>query len=327
MEIYEQHFPSNYTDMKTFYTTIFLFVAWGFITTSCKISGAATNSETNSMKIREKPEIINYASIKRQEIPSFSDRASQSRGFFAPLLGGAVSLATNAVKKMIANQRRKYTAEYSFGLTDLYFYDQLSLESVFDPVGLQFEGFILIRTFLNKNNQTDTALIARFELDTTSTNEIINNSIFRLKLTDFDMRHTKAKVSRRHPDINMDFEISFKTSYVNEMGQLFDNVPLGKFYLSLRNAPLNKSDTAYTPYYERLKGRRLEGKSFIVPRSFGYYKGESGNVDKSYSQGSYTITAKVTESSKDRFVTKILVDNSNLVIDMLGKQATKVLTK
>ena len=125
----------------------------------------------------------------------------------------------------------------------------------------------------------------------------------------------------------MDIEITFNTSYVNELGQLFDNVELGKFYLLIRDAPMDKNDPNYTNFYESLKDSRVEGRSFIVPRSYGYYKNNNGDLSKSYSQGAYSISAKVTESANDRFVTKILSDNSNQIIEMVGKGAKSVLSK
>ncbi|MBK9659476.1 MAG: hypothetical protein IPO68_06180 [Chitinophagaceae bacterium] len=208
----------------------------------------------------------------------------------------------------------------------IYFYDQLSTESVFDPVGLQFSGFNLLRTFTNNQGQNDTAFIARFELDMTSANEIINNSVFRLRLTDLQLRYSKIKMTKAQKDnINMDVEITFNSSYVNELGQLFDNVELGKFYLLLREAPMDKNSPVYTHYYDSLKGTRVDGRSFIVPRSFGYYKDESGNVNKSFSQGAYSISVKVTESANDRFVTKVISDNSSQIIDMLGNGAKRIL--
>lgn len=307
--------------MKKLFYYLPILVFLGFLSSSCKTAGYgnAQKNEATAIKLKERQDAISYASLQRQQIPSFSDRATPTRGvFLTSVLGSAVSLATGTIKNMIAKSQARFTGEYSFGLTDLYFYDQLSLESVFDPVGLQFGGFSLIRTFVNAENKTDTALIARFELDTTSTNEIINNSIFRLKIIDIDLRYAKVKIPRAQKEhINMDFEISFKTSYVNELGQLFDNVELGKFYLLLRDAPLNKSDPNYTAYYEALKGKRLSGKSFIVPRSFGYYKDVNGNVGKAYSQGAYTITAKVKEGSKDKFASQAIIDNSSQVIDMI----------
>ena len=228
---------------------------------------------------------------------------------------------------MIARDRARYVANYTFAVTDLYFYDQLSLESVFDPVGMQFNGFTLVRTFTNSRQQTDTAFIARFELDLSAPNEIINNSIFRLKLIDFQLRYSKIKMTRAQKNnINMDVEITFNSSYVNEQGQLFDNMELGKFFLLLREAPMDKNSPAYAHYYDSLKGTNVEGRSFIVPRSFGYYKNENGAVGKSFSQGAYSISAKVTESANDRFVTKVLADHSSQIIDIIGRRAKSAVT-
>lgn len=312
--------------------TPFYFLAFMFIAgTGCKTTAnsLALKDETAEINVEQNPDALSYRSIKNQMVPTFAERGTRSRGLvLGPLLGSAVSLGTNAVKKMIANDREKYIAKYDFALTDLYFYDQLSTESVFDPVGLQFSGFTLLRTFTNSNGLTDTAFIAQFDLDTSSTNEIINNSIFRLKLKYLKILHSKAKMTAAQKNtLNMDIEITFHTTYVNELGQLFDNVELGKFYLLLRNAPMDKASTGYQKYYDKLKDSAVDGRSFIVPRSAGYHKNDSGFVRRSFSQGAYSITAKVTETAKDKFVTKILVDNSSNIIDMLGKEAKRALTK
>ncbi len=321
-------------------TCISLFACIIIIASGCKTTAnsLALKGEDAKIKVQESPDALSYNSIKTQQVLSFTQRSedalAKARGekgrglVLGPLLGSAVSLGTDMVKKMIAKDRAKYIAKYDFALTDLYFYDQLSTESVFDPVGLQFSGFTLIRTFTNNNGLTDTAFVARFDLDTSSTNEIINNSIFRLKLKDLKLYYSKAKMTAAQKNtINMDIEITFRTTYVNQIGQLFDNVVLGKFYLLVRNAPMDKNSAGYAAYYENLKGQKIDGRSFIVPRSSGYYKDEFGKVDKSYSQGAYAIDVKVTESSKDKFVTKILMDNSDNIIDMLGKEAKKALTK
>ncbi len=299
---------------------------------ACKSSefGYAVNGEKARIRIDEKTDAINYAALKKQEVPTLSDRATgAARGLpITPLLGGAVSLATNAIKQVIANERKKYIADYGFAMNDLYFYDQLSTESCFDPVGMQFNGFVLLRTFVNKAGQTDTAFYARFALDTTKPNEIINNSVFRLRLSELRLNYTKAKLTAAQKrEINMDIDISFHTSYVNTMGQLFDNVELGHFYLFLRGAPLDKTDPNYEAYYRNLKNTPIEGRSFIVPRSFGYHINAENEATHSYSQGAYSIKVNVKESTKDKFVTKILVDNSSRIIDVLGGKAKDAVKK
>lgn len=272
------------------------------------------------MILAEKRDAIDFAQLKAQNISTYQERA-QSRAFFAPIAGSLISLGTDAVKKMIANDKKKYMADYKMGLTDLVFYDQLSKESAFDPVGMQFNGFTLVRTFKNNDGGTDTALVAEFELDKTNPYEILNNSIFRLKLKSFKLNAAKAKIAQNGPKtLNMDFEINFKTSYANEQGVLFDNITLGKFVFLLRDAPLDKNSDGYTAYYDNLKGKKIDGKSFIVPRSFGYYINEEGAPAKCFSQGVYSVQVNVKESSKNSFVNTLILDNTGQALDAAGKK-------
>lgn len=278
--------------------------------------GSAQKQEKTEMEIREKPNVINYDTLNEQSIASIR---GGSRGALTGIVGGAISLATNAVKQKIAEDQKKYYTDYKYALTGLYFYDQLSSEGPFDPVGLQFNGFRLVRTFDN-NGVSDTAMIADFELDATNPYEIINNSIFRLRLKSLQLNYAKVKVPSNNQLLNMDFEITFHSSYVNSQGQLFKNVELGKFFFFLRNAPLDNKAPGYTAYYEGLTGKKLDGQSFIVPRSYGYHIGENNNAEVSYSQGAYTIDVTVKESSKNKFVNQLIIDNSGKMVDALGDQ-------
>ena len=276
------------------------------------------------MKISEKPDVIDYASLQQQNVPDMASRSDKGRGEFTGIIGGTISLATNAVKQMIAKDKARYTAAYTYGLTDLYFYDQLSVEGPFDPLGLQFSGFKLVRTFENQGRM-DTALIAEFELDIVNPYEILNNSIFRLKLKSLQLNYAKAKVPNNNNFLNMDFEIIFNSSYANSQGALFKNMELGKFYFFLRKAPLDKNAVGYEEYYKNLVGKKLDGQSFIVPRSFGYHITGKNNAQPSYSQGAYTITVNVKESSKNTFVNQMIIDNSGQLVEALGGALKKQL--
>ena len=111
--------------------------------------GSAVKSEALNMKVKENPNLIQITNLKEQSAPTMAMRSEgNSRGIpIAGIAGNLISLATDAVKNMIANDQKKYTTSYKFGLNDMYFYDQLSSEGAFDPTGMQFQGFKLIRTF------------------------------------------------------------------------------------------------------------------------------------------------------------------------------------
>ena len=299
-----------------------LLIAVLLFTVSCKTSRFSSVDRPDQARVllSEKQDAIDFASLQKQDISTFQER-TQTRAFLAPMAGSLISLGTDAIKKMIANDQKKYTAEYQMALTDLVFYDQLSTQNAFDPLGMQFNGFTLVRTFVNKSGGTDTALVAEFELDKANPYEILNNSIFRLKLKDLKLYYAKAKVAQSAPQkLNIDFDITFKTSYVNEQGVLFDNITLGKFVLLVRDAPLDKNAAGYEEFYQKLRGKKIDGRSFIVPRSFGYHIQENGAPGPSFSQGAYSIQVNVRESSKNSFVNTLLIDNSGQIINAAGKK-------
>jgi hypothetical protein len=306
--------------MMRYIGSLSIVASFFFVSCTATQFSSVGKEDQSKMLLTEKKDAIDFSSLGKQSVSSFQERY-QSRAFLAPVAGSLISLGTDAVKKMIANDQKKYTAEYKMGLSDLVFYDQLSTESAFDPLGMQFNGFTLVRTFKNSGGGIDTAMVAEFELDNTNPYEILNNSIFRLKLKRFKLNSAKAKVAKNGPKtLNMDFEITFRTSYVNEQGVLFDNVTLGKFVFLLRNAPLDKNSAGYDEYYKKLVGKKIDGRSFIVPRSFGYYINGDGAPSKSFSQGAYSIQVNVKESSKNSFVNTLLIDNSGQIINAAGNK-------
>jgi hypothetical protein len=314
--------------MKLRYTTCLLL----FLIVSSMISCRTTKSQnyysthdetTPLLKVHTDEKIIDYKAFKRQDIPTLQQ--AKTKG---PLInsGDVISFAANAIKQLIDKSKAKYTANYSCAQTDNCFYSQLSTQSAFDPVGMQFKGFTITRIFKNDDDKLDTAFIVSFGLDTTSMDDIFNNSTFRLRLTDIKMFYTKAKIAdKKKNTIDMDFEIKFSTSYVNSLGQLFDNVNLGKFIFTLRDAPLDAYKAGYKSYYDSLKGKLLDGKSFIIPRSYGYYMNSHGDYSRSYSKGLYSINVNITESSEGKFVKQTILDNSDDIIDAISNRAQAVI--
>jgi hypothetical protein len=264
-------------------------------------------------------------------------RGVKSRGFITlAMVGKLASVGADVVKKVIDNEKKKYTAEYSDGLSGLYFYSHLSEKNVWDPDGIQLKEFTFIRTFKDKKGNLDTALRIVFMLDTANAFEIYNNGIFKLKTKDVKIYYAKAKVPTKHwyfpwsylqknknDKLDMDIEIEFTSTYNTEDGIFMHNASLGKFYLLIRDAPLDKKDPGYKTYYDSLSNVSLDGYSFIVPRSFGHFF--DGNEFKPcYSQGNYAITIRVKESGQEKYVDKMIMDNSGVAIDAIANQAKKL---
>ncbi|NGM64707.1 hypothetical protein [Sphingobacterium sp. SGR-19] len=285
--------------------------------------GSKKKAERHTAALTPEKEVITYAMVMDYG-PQAAYWAALGRGEPARgLLPGTdklISLATDGIHKLIENDKKKYQADYSFALNDMYFYDKNSTNAVFDPIGMQFTGFEVTRTFANAEGQTDTAMHAVFEPILDNPEEIYQNAIFRLKLKEIKLNYAKAKVPFNNgKKLNLDFEISLYTSYVSQQGTLNERVKLGTFIYSLRDAPLDKSDDGYAIYYARHADKPCKGQSFIVPRSYSYYLDEAGEPAHLYSRGLYSIVVKVKESSKDVFVNKILMENSGVLIDAAGK--------
>jgi hypothetical protein len=265
--------------------------------------------------------VINYNKLQQQSVISFSDRVSGTRD--AIILPYLISKGVQGIQALIDNQKKKYNSQYNFAQTDLNFYDQLSTQSSFDPTGLQFKGFTIIRSYEGPNGNVDTAFIASFVLDTSNVNEIINSSTFRLKVKGIEIRRPKVKMPKNSNIVNMDFEITFSASYINEGGQMFTDVPLGKFLYSLRNAPIGKNTREDIAFYDSLVGKPLIGKSFIVPRSKGFYYSQDNNLEKAFSLGSYSIQVTVKETSKNNFVDKLIINNGTPFLTIVQQELLK----
>lgn len=270
--------------------------------------------EEVNVTVKENSEVINYALFEQQEIPALADRGGKDRGL---AVGQVLSAAGKGVMALINMERRKYTASYEQVLTDLMFYDQISDQSAFDPLGMQFNGFSLIRTVKTGKNTTDTAFYAEFEPDLSNPYEVINNSFFRLKVKELRLDFAKAKVAdlkwylpwswfgtKKNNKLNLDIEIVFRASWVTREGNFNDNVEIGKFLLTLRDIPVDSRDPGRAAYFENLRGTVLKGKCSLVPRSYGnYYAG--AQLRPCYGQGMYNITTRVNEAGAQNFILKM----------------------
>ena len=152
----------------------FFFIGCASVESTNKIKG-----EVVAAKVNEEDDLLAFNSMQGQNV--------SSRGM-EEILGKGVSLAAEGVKKLIAIDREKYTAEYTTALREMYFYKQPSVIGPMDPQQIQFNGFSLTRWVDDKTGRKDTALFLSLKVDTENPYDIINNSLFRLKFDDFNLR-------------------------------------------------------------------------------------------------------------------------------------------
>jgi hypothetical protein len=290
--------------------------------------------ENLEVKVLEDANYLQLSSLRYQNIPDF--KSAGGRGADG-MLGQLTSLAILGVNKLIEIDKSQFTAHYSQSASELYFYNQLSELGHFDPSGLQFKGLELKRTVKIKGKDT-LAFFASFEIDKSNAYEILNSSVFRLKVKELKLNFSKAKASdtrwyvpwswgNKNLDdkMNMDIEIGFYTSYVTESGLLNNNVQIGKFSLNLRDMPLNPKAVNAQTYYALLAGKSLTGFGFIVPRSCGYSADGATSLRKIYNQGNYNIVVDVKETGKEKYIKTVLADNATQIIKEGSKEAIKLI--
>lgn len=313
-----------------------LIVVWIMLTqcTSVRYSNAV-KGEQRKMEpvIAENHDLLASAKVSNQ---------STGRGA-EDILGKGVSLAVSGIKSLINADKKKYAVEYDGVLNEMYFYNNISRQEdgVLDPSGIDFKGFKFLRMVKKdgKRIKSDTALYAYFEIDQEDPYEIVNNSIFRLRLKELKLNYSKAKVpsrkwyvpwtwfSKNQETINLDFDISVKATWFSKEGTFYENVPIGKFNFTVRDLPLDPvKQRAFLKAEKSPMGQRGSGYSMLVPRSFSNYvsisRGEKPTYETAYGKGIYRIDIKVKEASKQSFVMKSFYENSDTLIDS-GSKAIK----
>ena len=261
-----------------------------------------------------------------EDAPTFNERGS--RGIFIPIIAGyLITKGVQEITKIIDDRKNRYIAQYSFSQPDNYFYDQVSTVNSIDPTGLQFKGFQIVRLLSNKNKQSDTLFYAKFILDTTEGRfgEMVNTGIFRLRLDSIMVVRPKVKAPKNIKKINIDVEVDFTSSYRSDQGQIYTDAPLGKCIYSLRNAPLFGGSAIEKIFYDSLDKAKPEliGEFFMVPRSAGFYKTENGVLESCYGQGLYSINISVKETSKSKFIDKIIVLTSDATLNVVSSGLQK----
>jgi hypothetical protein len=297
---------------------------------------AAIKGEQLLLQVDTIHNMLTPSTITAQKGVSFDERGDGKAAFFIPIvLGYAITKGVQEVQTLITDHKNKFTASYPFAQRDHYFYDQISTTGAFDPVGMQFKGFTILRLVKHKtphNKVTadddpadhghahhgirdsaamDTVFMAKFIVDTTENKctEMASTGIFRLRLDSLKITSGRVKLPHHYKRLNMDFEIDFTATYRGDNGQLFLDAPMGKFVYPLRNAPVYGKDSAAPHFYDSIDRKKpaLTGECFMIPRSVGYHKNEHGILESCWGQGLYAVSVTVKETAKEKYIDKLIV--------------------
>lgn len=269
----------------------------------------ASCSSTQKQARKEAPEDF---AMQVQEDPEFYDKLSaqhtrSTRGILMPFTGKVVSLAKGAILNFIKKEEERFTKTYRQAQTDLFFYNQISEEHALDPSGMQFDGLEVVRFKQGTDGKRDTTFFAAFSVDTSQAFEILNNSIFRLKLNELQVKGTELPARRRwylpwtwfdkpSNTINLDMSIKIFASWIDEAMNMKRHEQMGEFYMVLRDVPL-ANDDGYQQYIAGKEGTQLSGYSYLIPRSVSFQQ-VGKDIQKVYGHGMYSLEVDIVESRK-----------------------------
>jgi hypothetical protein len=316
----------------------YIFIVLLFILVACKGSNySITKSEC---KFDAKPVETEY-DINRALMEEKSRGGIDAVG----LATQAVTLALDGIQKVIAAEQKKYVSEYGRRVNNLYFYDRPSELGMYDPTGLLFDGVKIHNTFKPKDtNVFETALMLDFELVKDSSwtlNDMVTTGVFYLKLKDCDIQYTRAKMaktrwynpitwgSKKNDErLNIDVEIKLKSTYISNSGELIRDELIGSFLFPIRNCPMNPEQEDYLAFRENLIGKRMQGFSFLVPRSAAYQLDDRTQQFKQvYGLGRFNLEINVKESGKDKLIERTFYEQAPELFKSLDKSARKELPK
>jgi hypothetical protein len=235
----------------------------------------------------------------------------------AELLIKGIDFAFDGIKTAIQKSAEKYHQEYMVSLYNNTFYSKNSKLGMLDPENIKFKGFTVTRSVALEDGR-DVALTASFSLDEEKYIDIYTQSKFYLKCDSININYAKVKMNdkkwytpwtvfmKKQELINLDLEVDILANWIDDSGEIHKQLSFGKFYFPVRDFKVGERDTTY-------QNVPVAGYCYLPPRSSAFCMSKRGQWEKCYGQGDFDIIAKLTESSKNHKLNKIIYDNISVL--------------
>lgn len=220
---------------------------------------------------------------------------------------------------------------YATSLHNNSFYAQNSNVGLLDPNGIKFKGFTITRS-VELEDGREVALSAFISMDSSKLIDIYTQSKFYLVCDSLSINYTKVKMNARkwylpwtmfikkQESINLDMEVDFLANWIDNNGVIHSQQQFGKFYFPVRNFVVGTVDTTYS-------GAGLGGYCYLPPRSATFCMDKGGQWKKCFGQGDFDIIAKITESSKNNKLNKIIYNNIGILEEVDAQPLKDLLNK
>lgn len=247
----------------------------------------------------------------------FNATLNAAKGIGAGYITSFIDMGVNAIASLITRNARlqqeweeTVTAEntWTYPIESIQemrdFYKEPSQAGALDPKGMCFDGIGCLRM-----EGQDTVFFVSCHIDRSKLNRIVNHSKFELVLDTLiispvhsNLPNTYLPISYsfdERQNFNLSMKIKLSSSWFTDAIELHTDAPLGEFVISIPVDPAELDDKGFLRYI-RPKGEaskyKVNGESFIVPRSYMGFRDKNGMFRNSWGTGQYKLNIELKET-------------------------------
>lgn len=240
-----------------------------------------------------------------------------SKGIASGYVTSFIDMGVNAIASLLTrNARLKQEWEETVNAENTWtypissveemrdFYKEPSRAGALDPMDMCFDGIGCLRMEGN-----DTVFFLSCHIDRSKLHRIVNHSKFELVLDTLIVCPTRSNLPNTYLPIeysfaerqnfNLSMRIKLSSSWFTDAIELHTDAQLGEFTISIPVEPEDLDDKGFLRYV-RPHGEpskyKVNGESFIVPRSYMGYRDENGNYNNIWGTGQYKLDIELKET-------------------------------
>ena len=240
-----------------------------------------------------------------------------SKGIASGYVTSFIDMGVNAIASLLTrNARLKQEWEETVNAENTWtypissveemrdFYREPSRAGALDPMDMCFDGIGCLRMEGN-----DTVFFLSCHIDRSKLHRIVNHSKFELVLDTLIISPMRSNLPNTYLPIeysfaerqnfNLSMRIKLSSSWFTDAIELHTDAQLGEFTISIPVEPEDLDDKGFLRYV-RPQGEpskyKVNGESFIVPRSYMGYRDEKGNYNNIWGTGQYKLDLELKET-------------------------------
>lgn len=294
-------------------------ILFALLLTACTATRYSNKSDGEQLQLTklEYEQALSFETVAKK----YDFNKDDTRGLLTTdLLLRGVDFAFDGIKTAIKKSTEKYHQEYFLSLYNNSFYAKNSQLGMLDPENIKFRGFEISRN-ISLEDGRELALKASFSLDESKIIDIYTQSKFYLKCDSLIIDYAKVKMNdkkwylpwtlfmKKQEEINVDIDIDIKANWLDQNGVIHKQQDFGKFHFPIRDFKVGSKDTTYA-------GSDLSGYCYLIPRSATYCLDKRSQWKACFGQGDFDLLVKVTESSKNNKLNRLIYDNIDVLDDV-----------